>query len=385
MSSQGSKGRTLRFIVKDYGRGIEKKDFKKIFLPFTQTSSETERLYGGTGLGLAISAKIVEALGGTISVDSKVGQWTEMIVDLPSTANNATADMAALSSPLQNCTVVLLGGSAQETSHLEKTLNAYGVAFDSYGGLEEFERVLALRKSRGFQSGRDKNDHLCLINEDIYNPAAFKGLIASNPQRKTTCVTFGPQFRFKETQGHIRSFSRMLPSVLIGTMGKYLKEVPQTPVSPQQVGGGSMVYQDLRVLIAEDNLVNQKVAKRVLNRIGIDKVTIVENGKLAVEEEATGAFDLILMDVQMPVMDGLEACKLIVDRQQEQGAKFPAKVVFCTAHVLDSFKVKCEEAGGAGFLSKPFRLEDVKVSLESLPTPIGQWGLDATESNHSNA
>lgn len=366
-----SNGQSLQFIVKDYGRGIEEKDFEKIFRPFTQASSETERLYGGTGLGLAITAKLVKALGGTVSVDSEVGKWTKMIVDIPFASNSvATADIPTLSSQLENCCVVLLGGCAHAMSHLGKICSAYDVAFVSQNSLEKFGSAVPKK-----QSGRALNAFVCLINETIYNHDACKSLMASNPQKKMIFLTYGPQFRFKEAQGHYRSFSRMLPSVLIRTLGDYVKEGPPAtdPCLRRLDRSATTSYQDLRVLLAEDNLVNQKVAKRILNRIGIEKITVVENGKLAVEEEATGAFDLVLMDVQMPIMDGLEACRLIVDRQQ--GVDFPAKVVFCTAHVLDTFKVKCDQAGGSGFLSKPFRLQDVQAFLESLSTPIGRWGL----------
>lgn len=378
-----SNGQSLQFVVKDYGKGIEEKDFEKIFRPFTQASSETERLYGGTGLGLAITAKLVKALGGTVSVDSEIGKWTKMIVDLPLSSDSfATADVPTLSSQLENCSVVLLGGSAHDMSHVGKICGAYNVAFVSQSSLEKFGSALPKK-----HSGGELNAFVCLINEDIYNHDACKSLMASNPTKKMIFLTYGPEFRFKEAQGHYRSFSRMLPSVLIRTLGDYVKEGPPATDSclrPRQVDGSATTsYQDLRVLLAEDNLVNQKVAKRILNRIGIDKIKVVENGKLAVEAEATGAYDLVLMDVQMPIMDGLEACKLIVDRQQ--GVDFPTMVVFCTAHVLDTFKVKCDQAGGSGFLSKPFRLQDVEAFLKTLPTPIGRWGLlDTTETSNGD-
>jgi len=380
-----STGQSLQFIVKDYGKGIEEADFEKIFRPFTQASSETERLYGGTGLGLAITAKLVKALGGTVVVDSKVEEWTKMIVDIPVASNSATADVPALSSQLQNCTAVLLGGSADDISLLGKIFSEYNVAYVPHDSLEEFERALPEQHSR-----REGNAFVCIINETIYNHDAFNSLMTKNPQSKMTVLTYGPHFLSKEAEGHYRSFSRMLPSVFLKSLGDYVKKAQKTNeacLRRSQIlrRSAAASYRDLRVLLAEDNLVNQKVAKRILQRIGISQVTVVENGKLAVEEEATGAFDLILMDIQMPVMDGVEACKLIVDRHQQQGVEFPAKVVFCTAHVLDAFKIKCAEAGCSGFLSKPFRLQDVESFLESLPLPIGRWGLDTTARPNADA
>jgi CheY-like chemotaxis protein len=106
----------------------------------------------------------------------------------------------------------------------------------------------------------------------------------------------------------------------------------------------------VRVLIAEDNLVNQKVLVRMLTRLGAENVDIVDNGEKAVDLEASKTYDLILMDMQMPVMDGIEACRRIVSRSEYvDGQQTPPKVVFVTAHAAENFQDECRKAGGTGF------------------------------------
>lgn len=124
--------------------------------------------------------------------------------------------------------------------------------------------------------------------------------------------------------------------------------------------GDNAKFGHLKVLYAEDNLVNQKVLSRVLNRAGITDVTVVDNGKKAVDLTATTSFDCIFMDTQMPVMGGMEACQLILERDPSE------VVVFVTAHALHEFKAEAEAVGATDFISKPFRLEDIKKVFKTL-------------------
>ena len=141
-----------------------------------------------------------------------------------------------------------------------------------------------------------------------------------------------------------------------------------TSLSPQRDRGTSSIVKkeraNLKVLYAEDNLVNQKVLSKVLNRAGINDVTIVDNGKKAVDIARTVKFDCIFMDVQMPVMGGMEATKLIAARDPT------ANIVFVTAHALDDFKKQAAAFGAAGYIAKPFRLVDIEDLLKRLGTSI---------------
>ena len=131
---------------------------------------------------------------------------------------------------------------------------------------------------------------------------------------------------------------------------------------------------NIKVLVAEDNLINQKVLDRILKRLGVTDVIIVDNGQKAVDASETTKFDCILMDMQMPIMDGLEACKIIVKRDKERG-EVP-KVAFVTAHALVEFKEKALAAGAFDFITKPFKMEDIDNLLK---------GLETTKSEHSGS
>eukprot|EP00536_Pseudo-nitzschia_multiseries_P004068 jgi/Psemu1/187253/e_gw1.66.26.1 len=233
----------IRFSIRDYGKGIEKKDFETIFQPFSQASKETQNIYGGTGLGLSITSKLVHRLGGTISLDSELGQYADFTVDLP--LNGNPVDVQKISQSLKNTTIVLIEPKQPNTN------------------------------------------------------------------RKTDLGDF---------------------------------------------------KNGLKVLYAEDNLVNQKVLTRVLNRYGISDITIVDNGKKAVDISATIKYDCILLDIQMPVMGGMEACELITERDPD------AIIIFVTAHALDEFRVKAKAAGAKGFISKPFRIGDIDNVLTEIYT-----------------
>jgi CheY-like chemotaxis protein len=121
----------------------------------------------------------------------------------------------------------------------------------------------------------------------------------------------------------------------------------------------------VRVLVAEDNLVNQKVHSRILARLGIKNCTVVDNGEKAVEREANEPFDVVFMDMQMPVMNGTEATNRICSRSEE-GSHPRAPVIFVTAHVADRFEEQCRNSGAVGFLSKPCTFDSVEQCLRSV-------------------
>jgi CheY-like chemotaxis protein len=131
----------------------------------------------------------------------------------------------------------------------------------------------------------------------------------------------------------------------------------------------------MKVLVAEDNAINQKLLLRILNRLGINNVVVVDNGQKAVDKEAAEAFDVVLMDMRMPVMDGVEACELIMKRQ---GGHPIATVAFVTAHVSEEFKAECLKAGASDFVSKPFNIRDIERCLQKLQAAEKPEENDAT-------
>lgn len=252
--------RVLRFVVKDYGKGIKTEDIKNIFQPFNQGDKETERLYGGTGLGLAITSKLVKGLGGTVRVRSELGDWCEFVVDFP----------------------------YSEDSEVEAAANW------------------------------------------------------TNPQVPTEMMT--PTLSTPLTQN-----------------ASVEKKALTLPAACEKKG-----YADIRILVAEDNKINQKVLKRMLTRLGVNQVDIAENGQEAVEMEASRQYDLVLMDMEMPILDGLKAAKQILARTRPGSTDKLPKIVFVTAHALETFRAQAEAAGGRGFVSKPFKVQEIGDVLQKV-------------------
>lgn len=204
---------------------------------------------------------------------------------------------------------------------------------------------------------------ICLVHEDLYHSDIYERL---SDKSVSLLLTYGPNYSVEEADGHYRSLLELLPSVLVNSMISYLQRSPREGSATEELDTGidnSLVScSNLRILIAEDNVVNQKVLKRILQRLGVSHIDIVNNGKDAVLREATNPFDLVLMDMQMPIMDGVTACKRIATR--EEGLHPKAKVIFITAHVSENFRASCLENGAAGYLPKPCTVDILKQCLQ---------------------
>lgn len=205
----------------------------------------------------------------------------------------------------------------------------------------------------------------------MYKQEAFAAL---SKAARSVLLTYGPKHTVKESKGHYRSLTHSLPSVLMEhfvSVERTLSEQQSQQdaartTSPMPVAEKAFEY--LQILIAEDNKINQKVLTRILKRLGLENVDIVGDGKQALEIEATKAYDFILMDIQMPVMAGIESCKEIMKRE---GGHTKPKIIFVTAHVSDAFEAKCRAAGGTGFLPKPFNISEIDNCLRQYTSNEG--------------
>ena len=360
------------FVVKDCGKGIQRKDFQKIFEPFRQASAETERVYGGTGLGLAVTAKLVTALGGTVSVDSCEGEWTEFTVQLPYRDTPFRVDQVA--QKLVHTVVLLVDNDPANVLAISNLFQECGINNVCYKCMDDLVDAAA---TLGFI--RAQNTYICLVNETLYDVNAYKALA---DQARLLLLTFGPKFSVKETKYHYRSLTQVLPSVLLTSFSAFVDSFNNDDASLSDFNSskqlatattsilrssGTFKMEDIRIMMAEDNKINQKVLLRILNRLGYNNVEIVENGKEACDLEETQYYDIILMDVQMPVMSGIEACNIIMNRTSTNHPK--PKIVFVTAHVSDAFETECRAAGGADFIPKPFNISDIENCLQrNLPS-----------------
>jgi signal transduction histidine kinase/CheY-like chemotaxis protein len=347
----------VRFQVTDYGVGIEKHNFKKIFDPFLQATKTTEHSHGGTGLGLTIASSLIKTMGGRIFVDSKMGEYTTFTVDHPLRAG--PVDFDALRAVLSDCCILVVDSGTQDARPANQDFDRLGI---SYSLAESFEASIELAKSEAFQ---ERYRTLVLVtHEDNFHAALYDQMAQMVP---TKLVTYGARYSVPQSTIHHRSLSHVLPSVFVADIARDFSSSLLRPTKPSPkmdpMPEHSPPYGELRILAAEDNMINQKVLRRMFEKLGIRHFKFVQDGKLAVGCAIEETFDLVLMDMQMPVMGGIEACRRIVHHRDNVRRTKRPRVVFISANVSQEDKEETRAAGGAGFIPKPFSPSDIHKEL----------------------
>ncbi|WP_299181658.1 PAS domain S-box protein [uncultured Neptuniibacter sp.] len=334
----------LRVQVIDTGVGIEKEKQSILFDSFTQADASTTRKYGGTGLGLSITHKLTELIGGTISLKSEFGKGTTVTVDLPVEVN--THAEARDVSFFEGLNILLVGGRPSLQKQLESLQMSYQRS--PFG-----EVALASKCNRKpdcivvVDRADNESDLFNFLKSEIDNQPAFNQL----PVVVATTI-----HRAKFIQRHQYSFRLFIiselytPSCLFNTIQDALQGSDDNN-KPLHNSFGVDIQHSLsgvRVLLAEDNQINTEVALGMLNKMGVETVA-VDNGKQALEALENQAFDIVLMDLQMPEMDGYTAAKII--RSQRCYDDLP--VIALTAHAMEEDKQKSLELGMDDHLTKP--------------------------------
>lgn len=350
---EGHSQQVLRFSVKDFGQGISEADCTKMFEPLLQASAQTDRVRSGKGLGLLKAAKSVKAMGGSMSVESQ-GASAEFTVDLPGA--DSLVDMADTVKQLCHTTVYLIWGNQRKAQVIGSLFDEYQVNF------QHLDSTAAFRASvdPGQLDVEFDKIYVCLIHENNLDDAT-RQLLGSLP--RVIMITFGKTYQNSGSVHHFRALTQTLPCVLVRTLANCVEDLNRTLAASQAKAPNEDSIRNMRVLLAEDNAINQKVLARILARLGIENVDIVENGCRAVDQEASTPYDIVLMDMQMPIMGGVEACRLINHRSFISSHP-RATVVFVTAHVSDSFEEECMQAGGYAFLPKPVSIREIEMCLE---------------------
>ena len=372
---------TVRFSVRDSGIGIPLEQQKKLFTAFTQADSSMTRRFGGTGLGLAISRRLAELMGGTIVLDSEPGRGSQFTMELPlrvetqKLTNRLPGNLAGLK-------VLLQDSNSTSRELLALTLTGWGWQLDTVATMAEARDCVQRAATAGGKHDVILVDHL---PETSQQQAQLDQLRrdADNPQLVVVALV-SPQENIAEAEGG-DSGQRIDTSAEANKLvdGMLVKPVTSSRLFDklQEVlhqGGVVEVDQGpelepsdtpllgARLLLVEDNELNQIVATNFLEKAGAD-VTTVENGELAVQllEQDASLYDLVLMDVQMPVMDGLTATRLI--RSQLQ---LTLPVLAMTAGVLTSERDLCQDAGMDDFIAKPIEYAQMLDTITRyLPAP----------------
>jgi two-component system sensor histidine kinase/response regulator len=379
----------LRFIVEDTGVGIPKEKLNTIFESFTQADGSTTRNYGGTGLGTTISKQLVEMMGGEIGVESEMGKGsTFWFILVLKKQNINSARLSQEGVDLNETRVLVVDDNRTSRTILMEHLRTWGcrpveasngkealaILLDSLSSEKPFHLILTdylMPQMKGFD-----------LAAEVRNRGEFKGVpiilltSAGNIGDGKVCRDIGIEgYLNKPIQRY--DLHRIIELV----MGFSIGEDIQPPLIP--VTRHTIAEEDLggvRILLVEDYSTNQKVAIRHLQSAGYH-VALAENGQQAIDAFQSKAFDLILMDIQMPVVDGYEATMQIRDLEKNfqrknekaeflKGRRVP--IIAMTAHALEGFKEKCIELGMDDYISKPL----VKKDLLSV---IRRWTGTATE------
>ncbi len=342
----------LHVAVTDTGIGIPAEKQTLIFDAFSQADGSITRKYGGTGLGLTISSSLVTMMGGRMWVDSTPGKgstfhFTVHVNLLPDQAAETEAPLAGL----KDMRVLVVDDNATNRRIFEKMLETW-----------KMRTTLVENGPEALRAVRDAEEHgapfsLVLLDANMPGMDGFavaRELIGAAAGRPLTIMMLTSSGEAQDSERcrllGIASFlvkpvrQAALCQAILECLGRTAatKEAPVHIEPPKQVS--------LRILLAEDNVVNQRVAIGVLERAG-HHVTLAENGRIALEHFDRSAFDLVLMDMQMPEMGGAETIVNIRNRERDRGGHIP--IVSLTAHALKGDRERCLEAGADGYVSKP--------------------------------
>jgi PAS domain S-box-containing protein len=351
----------VRVAVSDTGVGIPQETRSRLFEPFTQADESTARRYGGTGLGLTISKQLSELLGGTIGVDSAPGRgstfWFTARFSL-----DAAADEDTRAGVLESLPILVVDHEAISRVVLQTQLQHWGARVITVDNARRALADMRVASSRGAPFG------VVFIDERLPD---VDGATLSEWIRKSECantpliLTSGVPQRGAIERAQRLGFAtyvakplrqRALWTAVAAVTGR--TATPSVAVSPK--GATVLEHGTTTVLVADDNPVNQKVAARMLEKLGC-RVDIVADGAEALQMTAHVPYDVIFMDCQMPQMDGFEATALIRARE---GRERRTPIVALTASAMQEDRDRCLDAGMDDHLPKPLTQAQLRVALE---------------------
>jgi PAS domain S-box-containing protein len=362
---------SLSFEVRDTGIGIALEKLATIFDPFEQADRSTTRRYGGTGLGLAISSQLVGLMGGRIQVKSEAGKGSTFSftirLEVPerSPVEDASSMAPVQREALQGVRVLAVDDHAINRRILEDVLTCWQMRPTICCSAEEAfaEALRAVKAGEGYS----------LLLLDAHMPDVDGFMLARRIQR--TPELAGMALVMLTSAGRAEDVATCRQ---LGIDAYLLKPIKQSDLlatllatldtsrrqrQPIESARAEESARVLRVLLAEDNVINQKVGVRLLEKRG-HAVQVVSNGREALEALARESFDLVLMDVQMPVMDGLEATAAIRKQEENTGRHLP--ILAMTAHAMKGDRELCLTAGMDGYVAKPIQPRELYDAIERI-------------------
>jgi signal transduction histidine kinase/CheY-like chemotaxis protein len=364
-------GVRVRFEVRDTGIGVAPEALAHLFQAFSQADGSTTRRYGGTGLGLAISRQLAERMGGAVGVESTPGRgstfWFTVVLPVGAAPSSSEVDTS-----LRGLRVLCVDDHETNLRILRRQLGTFGLRVDCAPDAESAWHQLASAAAEGnpfdlavVDRMMPQTDGIGLVKRIRAAPelARLRILMLSSYDlagARAECLQAGVELCLTKPV-RLQAMHRAL--VQVAGRADPAAIAPALPARAERAAP-----RRLSVLLAEDNAVNQVVAQRMLERLGC-VVECVPDGKRALERLAVSRFDLVLMDVQMPEMDGYEATRALRERESASGAH--TLVVALTANAMEGDREKALECGMDDHLTKPLRLDLLQATLERW-APRGQ-------------
>ena len=343
----------IKFSVSDTGIGISEEQKEKIFEAFSQADVSTSRKYGGTGLGLAISSKLVEFMGGQLDIESVEGEGSTFFfnLNLPIVSNdedNTLADLRAYR-------VGLALPEDEVANFIDPNFERYAKALGAKFEMITYDRLVEMSKAQ-LPDVLLIDHRYCHRNNELEKCIEFDTkivLFTTSDQKKNIEAVEDKFDKIVYKPANLSKTTKALEVVFDENKKDKLPEIK--PIKD------NVKFDNLKALVAEDNAINQKLITNILNGLGID-VSIANNGQEAYEMRQTNEFDIIFMDIQMPVLGGIDATGKIIE-YENQNRKHHIPIVALTANALTGDKEKYLKAGMDNYLAKPIELPALKAVL----------------------
>ncbi|KAB8140252.1 response regulator [Chloroflexia bacterium SDU3-3] len=379
LAERDAQGVLVQIDIEDTGIGISEDVQSQLFQPFTQADSSTTRLYGGTGLGLAICHQLVAMMGGSMGLTSQVGQGSTFSFSLRlGVSADAPAEHSLRDQQLRGKRLLLVGGNAHEQNLFRRMLEPWGMVVT--GSSSMLTAITTLRQALQRGAGYDA------VAIDV-DASSMNGMSLARAIKNDALLRDVPIML-------VVPYGKRLPGPLSGITAQLNKPLRQSqlyhallmafgvqPAQSSDPAASAVVLAppqiNARILVVEDNAVNQQVTARMLERLGY-RVDLAANGKEALISLSQIPYNLVLMDCHMPEMDGFTATAEI--RQREDGRRIP--IIALTANALQGERERCIAAGMDDYLSKPVQSQALSAVLarwlaqESAAPPLDDPTLD---------